>query len=166
MMIILLLSYIFGIAGIIANFMIYRQKDRKSLLGTKLVSDIVWCIHYVLISANSGAATCGISICREIVFLNKERNWAKSKLWLVLFIICNAVSLFFTWKGIFSILPACASMVSIIVFWIGNPHLTRCIQIPISASFLIYNFSVGSYMGIANELLSLISIFTFNKHRN
>lgn len=159
----IILSYIFSVVGIIANFMIYRQKERKSLLRRKLFSDIVWCIHYALISAGSGAATCGISICREIVFLNKEHKWAKHKIWIAAFIALNAVALFFTWKGIYSILPGCSAIVSIIVFWIGNPNLTRCVQIPISLAFLIYNTAVGSYVGIINELLSLISIFTLKK---
>lgn len=159
----LIVSYVFSIAGVIANFLIYQQKDRKSLLGVKLFSDIVWCIHYVLISAGSGAVTCGISICREIVFLSNSPRWAKSKLWLIFFMVCNAILLFFTWKGIFSILPGCASMISFLVFWIGNPSLARHVQVPISASFLIYNTFAGSYMGIINELLSLVSIFTFKK---
>lgn len=159
------LSYAFSIGGIIANFTIYRQRDRESLLVTKLISDIVWCIHYILISAGSGAATCGISICREIVFLNKKHRWARHKIWLAVFIACNFVSLFFTWKGIYSILPGCTAIISIIVFWIGNPSIVRRIQIPISVSFLIYNISVGSYMGIVNEVLSLISIFTFKREK-
>lgn len=158
------LSYTFGVAGVIANFMIYRQKDRKSLLYKKLFSDIIWCLHYSLIFAVSGAITCGISICREIVFLNKEHRWAKHKIWLAIFIALNAVALFFTWKGVYSILPGCSAIVSIIVFWIGKPNLTRCVQIPISVAFLIYNIMVGSYFGIINELLSLISIFTFFKN--
>lgn len=164
--IVIFLSYIFSVVGVIANFMIYRQKDRKSLLQKKLFSDIVWCIHYILISAESGAVTCGISICREIVFLNQEHKWAKHKIWIAVFIALNAVALFFTWKSIYSILPGCSAILSIVVFWIGNPNLTRCVQVPISLAFLIYNTIVGSYVGIINELLSLISIFTFKKFSN
>lgn len=155
------LSYVFGVFGVIINFTLYRQKNRKNLLGAKLISDIIWGIHYILIPAYNGAITCGISTVREIVFLNKKHNWAKSKLWLVFFILCNTVSIISGWNGIYSVLPACASIVSVIVFWIGNPNLTRCVQIPISVSFLIYNFTHNSYMGIVNEVLSLISIVTF-----
>lgn len=159
----LFLVYLFGTAGIFVNYTIYRQNTRKNLLGTKMISDIVWGIHYALISATSGAITCTIAVFREFVFLNKEHKWARSKLWLVAFLVCNAVSVFFTWKGVVSVLPACASIVSIFAFWIGNPKLTRYIQIPISLSFLIYNSVSGSYVGIANEILSLISILTYKK---
>lgn len=158
-----LLSYIFGAVGVLINFMIYRQRNRKNLLITKLLSDFAWCIHYALIFAISGACTCGISACREIVFLNQKHNWADHRIWLWVFIICNILSNFFTWNGVYSILPSCAAVVSVIVYWIGNPHITRCVQIPISLSFFVYNIFSGSYLGIVNEIMSLISIFTFKK---
>lgn len=160
------ISWFLGACGIIANALIYRRNNRKNLLYTKLASDIIWCLHYLLISAFSGAVTCGISIFRETVFLNRGKKWADSKLWLILFFTCNLISIYFTWNGIFSIIPACASMTSIVIFWIGNPNLTRKCQIPISTAFLLYNATNHSYTGVINEILSLISIFSmFYKNR-
>lgn len=103
------------------NALIYQQRSRKTLLGAKLLSDIVWTVHYAMIFAWNGALACGISIAREIVFINKEHKWAKSSLWLAFFVLCAAVSAIFTWKGIVSIFPTLASIVSVFVFWIGNP---------------------------------------------
>lgn len=163
MSITLILSYVFGAVGVLISYVIYRQTNRKNLLGAKLASDIVWSIHYLLIAAYSGAVTCGISTLREIIFMNKEHKWAKSKLWLVGFIACNIVSIFFMWKGIVSIVPACSAVTSTVLYWIGNPDLTRRVQLPISCAFFIYNLSSGSYFGVANEVLSLISIFTSRK---
>lgn len=147
-----------GIVGIIVNMLIYQQKTRTNLLLCKLSADFIWLLHYALLSAYSGAAICGVGIVREIVFLNNHRKWAKSKKWLVLFIVLSIISAIFTWKNIFSILPAAASILAIISFWIGNPRLTRIFQIPISASLLIYNVICSSYAGILNEILTLISI--------
>lgn len=152
------LAWFFGIGGILANIMIFQQKNRKHLLTTKLLADISWTTHYLLLSAWSGAAVCGIGIVRESIFLNRPRKWANSPLWLVLFFLCSLVSAVLTWKGPFSILPAFASMVSILSFWIGNPKLTRWLQIPISLSFLTYNVTVFSVTGIINEILTLSSI--------
>ena len=151
-------AWFFGIGGILANIMIFQQKNRKHLLTTKLLADISWTTHYLLLSAWSGAAVCGIGIVRESIFLNRPRKWANSPLWLVLFFLCSLVSAVLTWKGPFSILPAFASMVSILSFWIGNPKLTRWLQIPISLSFLTYNVTVFSVTGIINEILTLSSI--------
>lgn len=158
-----LFAYLFGIAGVLTNCIMYRRKDRQALLKAKLVSDILWGMHYFLISAYSGAITCAIAILREIVFLNRSHSLAKSQLWLVGFLLCNATSICLTWKGIVSVIPALASMISIFLFWIGNPDLTRRVQIPISLAYFVYNFSNRSYLGMLNEVLSLLSIFTFRK---
>jgi hypothetical protein len=152
------LAWIFGIGGIVANILIFQQKNRKNLLRTKLLADISWTIHYSFLSAWSGAAVCGIGIIRESVFLQKPRKWASSPLWLILFFLCSLVSAVLTWKSPFSILPAVASMLSILSFWIGKPKLSRWLQIPISLSFFTYNVTVFSVTGIINELLTMISI--------
>ena len=152
------LAWIFGIGGIVANILIFQQKNRKNLLRTKLLADISWTIHYSFLSAWSGAAVCGIGIIRESVFLQKPRKWANSPLWLILFFLCSLVSAVLTWKSPFSILPAVASMLSILSFWIGKPKLSRWLQIPISLSFFTYNVTVFSVTGIINELLTMISI--------
>lgn len=154
------IAWLFGFLGTAVGFTILHQKNRKNLLAAKLISDIFWIIHYTLIGARSGAAVFGIAAIRGIVFINKEHKWAKSKLWLVAFIILNIISTITTWDGFFSILPSCASIMSIINYWIGNPRFARRFQIPISLTFLVYNIFSRSYMGILNEILTQISIFT------
>lgn len=52
----------FGIGGVLANFIIYQQKNRRALLTAKLMADILWTAHYSLLGAWSGAAVCGIGI--------------------------------------------------------------------------------------------------------
>ena len=151
-------AWLFGIAGIIANILIFQQKERRKLLLTKLVADIVWTTHYLCLFAWSGAAVCGIGIVRESVFLNRPRKWANSPIWLALFFLCSLVCAVLTWRNPFSILPGVASMLSIFSFWIGNPRLTRCLQIPISLFFFTYNVTVFSVTGMINEAMTLASI--------
>lgn len=147
-------AWIFEVLGIIANLVIYQQNNRKMLLTTKLIADIWWTSHYAFLSAWSGAAVCGIGIIREIIFINNQKS-EKNKLWLVCFMMCALISAVFTWKNVFSILPACASLLSVVSFWIGNPALTRILQFPISIAFLTYNIISLSYTGIFNELMTL-----------
>lgn len=157
-------SILFGFLGISANVIIFWQKDRRKLLTVKLSADILWTIHYATLYAWSGAAVCAIGILREVVFINDSRKWAKSQVWLAVFIFCAVISAAFTWNGLRSILPAAASVTSIISFKIGVPHLTRCLQIPISVFFLIYDILCFSYIGVINEIMILISVvFAFSQ---
>lgn len=151
------MAYFIGVLGIIANMLIYQQKSGKKLILYKLISDILWALHYALLSAYSGAAIAVIGIFREIVFYNQDKKWAKSKLWLVFFLLCSVVSAAITWKSAYSILPAFASVLSVIGFWRANPRLSRGLSFPISFAMLTYDVTCNSYTGIVNEIFTLIS---------
>ena len=156
-----------GVLGIAANMIIYQQKKGKNLLLFKLVSDFLWFAHYFLLGAYSGAAIAVIGIFRESVFINQDKKWAKGRYWLIIFIICSMVSSIFTWKSIFSLLPAIGSVISVISFWKNNPKLARFLALAISACMMTYDIVCGSYMGIANEIFTicsaLLGIFRYDR---
>lgn len=152
-----MLANIFGALGIAATILIYQQKTRTGLILSKLLSDVIWFLHYFMLSAYSGAAIAVIGIIREIIFVNKEKKFAKHPFWLFFFLILSFGCAYFTWKNLFSILPCVASAVSVISFWIGKPVLSRLLSYPISASMLTYDIAIGSSMGIINEIFTIIS---------
>lgn len=152
-----LFIWLLGGCGILANFLIYQQKDRETLLLTKLIADCLWTAHYALLGAWSGCAVCGIGIIRESIFLNAHKKWASGKKWLLLFLILSIFSAIVTWKNPFSLLPAIASALSVFSFWKGEPKLTKYLSFPISACFMTYNIACLSYTGIINETFVLIS---------
>ena len=153
-----ILSLFFGALGIIANVAIYQQKDRDKLLKTKLTANVFWALSYAFLNAYSGAFNCSICVLREFVFLNRRRKWASSKIWLVFFMVLMALVAVITWKSIFNIFPSTASIIAVIIFWIGDPKLTRILQFPCSILYLTYNIYCGSVMGIVNEFFSITSI--------
>ena len=153
------LVMIFGALGVAANILIYQLKSGKKILLSKMFSDFFWVLHYVCLSAFSGAAIAGIGFIRDGVFLHQDKKWAQSSLWLWLFLILSVVSAYFTWNGIFSLLPAVASVLLIISLWKNKPMLICVLAFPISTLMLIYNIYCNSYFGIANEILTLISAF-------
>lgn len=153
----LIASYVFGFLGIASSIVIYQQRKRIGLLISKLLSDVIWFFHYLFIYAYSGAAIAVIGFVREIIFINRNKKWAKSPLWLVLFLLLSAGAGFITWKNVFSIFPCVASALAVISFWIGNPRLARILSFPISAFMLTYAISFNGYLVIANEILSLTS---------
>jgi len=154
-----LFSECLGLLGIALNVIIYQQKKRKSLLRWKLVSDIAWALHYGVAGNFSGAAVGTIGIARESTFLAIEGKRIHRQPFLAVFFLCACASVWLTWKGWSSLLPAAASILSVISFWQQNPKLSRFLALPISGCMLSYDLLVGSYTGIANELLTLTSVF-------
>jgi len=153
-----MIATILGIVGVGVNVLIFWQKNRRKMLLCKMTADFVWFMHYCLLGAFSGAAICGIGVFRQTVFLNNHKKWAKSKMWIGFFVIVNLISAFLTWKNMYSILPAVASVLGILSFWIGEPKLTRILQVPISVAFLIYNGVSGSTAGVFNEIITFTSL--------
>lgn len=152
-----LFAMIMGALGIVANVLIYQQKTGKKLLVYKLISDVLWALHYALLGAWAGMAVAAIGIGRETVFFHQDKKWAKGGWWLLFFLVCAWLSSALTWQSAFSILPATASTLSVISFWRNQPSLSRALAFPISACMLTYDITCLSYMGMANEIFTLTS---------
>ena len=152
-----MLSTIFGVLGMATTVLIYQQKTRKGLILSKLLSDVIWFLYYICLSAYSGAAIAVIGMIRELVFINREKKWAKHPIWLVFFLMLSFISAIITWKNIFSVLPCIASAISVVSFWIGNPKLSRKLSYPISACMLTYNITSVAIIGVINEIFTVIS---------
>ena len=158
----LVASYVFGALGVLCTIVIYQQKKRGALLLSKLVSDLIWFLHYVFLGAYSGTAIAIIGALRELIFMNREKKWAKHPAWLVLFLGLSVLCGVLTWKNLFSIFPCIASAISVISFWIGKPKLSRFLSYPISACMLTYDIACVSVAGIINEIVSISSAIVGN----
>ncbi len=122
-------------------------------------TDCFWSVHYCFLAAWSGAAVCALGAVRETVFRRVDYKSCKGKLWLAFFLVCSIVIAALTWESVFSVLPSLGSVLSVISFWIGNPRLSRLLQIVISGAFLTYNVVYLSYAGMISEVILLISLF-------
>lgn len=156
-------AQLIGVLGMTALFLSYQQTERKKLIGFKLTADIIWVIHYLMLGAIGGAIPNFVGIFRELVFIqrsNENKKWAKSPAVPVIFIVINWVLAIVTWKSALSLLPICASTFVTISLWVKNPKLTRMIGAPVSLAFIVYDVFVGSWIGIINESVALISIIS------
>ena len=150
-------SVIFGVLGVAANVLIYQQKSSRKILVYKMVSDVLWALHYFFLGAMAGTAVALIGLARETVFYNHEKKWASSRLWLAFFIVLGVVLSLVTGRTLYSLLPAAASALSVISFGLHKPKVTRALAFPVSACMLTYDVLSGSYIGIANEIFTLTS---------
>lgn len=143
----------------VALFSIYQQKERRKLIKSKLFADICWVIHYIMLGAYGGAIPNFVGIFRELIFINREKTkWANRMIWPIVFIVLNWLLGIRTFSSPINILPIAASTFVTISLWNRKPNITKLISIPVSMTFMIYDFFVGSWAGIANESLALISI--------
>lgn len=164
------IAQLFGIGAMIALFSIYQQKSRKRLIISKLCADVCWVIHYLCLGAYGGMIPNFVGIFRELIFVNRDsKKWASSFVWPIAFILINWGIGFTTFESPINILPIAASTFVTVSLWFRRPRLTKLISIPISLTFLIYDIFVGSYVGVLNESIAIISIiisFAREKKKN
>lgn len=153
-----ILAQILGLGGVYMLFSLYQQKERNKLLFRKLCADVLWGVHYIFLGAYAGAIPNLVGIARETIFMHSDKKWAKSLLWPVLFIAVSWTLTIISWKSAISFLPMCASTLVTISLWVKSPKFTRLLSVPVCISFIIYDVFAGSYAGIINESISLVSI--------
>lgn len=157
-----ILSYVFGIGAMIAIFVGYQTKTRKGLLISKLFADVSWFSHYLCLGATAGMIPNALGFFRELIYMRRGKNkWASLPLWPVLFIAMNWAIVIPTYSSPFDILPIAGSSLATVLFWIKRPLITKIFLFPVSIAFLIYNIHVGSYIGIANEIIGISSLFIY-----
>ena len=139
-----MIATIVGVIGIGANMLIYQQKSDKKLLMYKMISDFLWALHYMLIDAYSACLIAAINIFREIVFYNNDKKWAKSPVWLGVFIVISAVAGIVTWVDWYSFLPSTAMILTTVSYWLKSETKIRLVTFPSSPCWLVYNIITHS----------------------
>lgn len=147
-----------GFIGTILSFVMYLARKRKTILLGKFTCDILWILHYGLIGAYSGAALNVLALGRESVFYNKEKKWASSKLWLVLFVVLTIISSALSWEGMLSLLPMIGSCCAVVSFWCTNPFHIRLLALPCQILWLIYSIFHQSLPSLVSCSISLAAI--------
>lgn len=150
-------AFLLGALGILLNLTIYQQTTSKRVLLLKLLSDIVWAMQYLFLGAYTGFCIGCIAILREATFYKINRKSHTGMVCLGIFTIVAILSAIFTWKSPISVLPAIASVISVFGFYFAIPRLSRILSLPISLCMGIYSFGVESVMGVANEIITVIS---------
>ena len=121
-----------GVIAMVESFVIYQVTDRKKMVALKLLDDVLWVIHFILIGGYTAMLTTGIAVCAPL-----------------------------TWANIFSIFPAAASVVSTWVFWVNKTETAKLIQLPSALCMFIYSIVYSSYSGVLTQIITIASIALF-----
>ncbi len=154
-----ILAQLLGIGGTVMLLTLYHCKTRRKMLWHKWSADLLWSAHYLCLGAIGGAIPNMVGVLRESVFLY-DKPWTRRKFLPAVFIVINWCVAFASGVNSYSFLPIAASTLVTVSLFVEKPTLTRLLSIPVCTAFLIYDGLVGSWAGMVNEALSLVSIVT------
>lgn len=156
-----LTAQILGYAAVLVSFFIYQQKDRKKVIALKLTDDILWATHFYMLGGFTNSYATIVAIFRELIFYNKEKKWAKNKLWIAAFTIFFVVVGIVSWDGIYSIFPVINSTLSTIGFWSNSTKRTKLLILPGALGMAVYSVRYHSFSSLLAQIITLLSIAVF-----
>lgn len=146
--------------GLLGNFAVIgavQFNSRRVMLGAQALACVLWVVHYGALGAMTAVCTNFISFARSIVFYNNSKAWAKSRLWLWLFMAAFVLNSILTWDGPISILPAMGMCANTGALWTKSTKRMRALYLCSSPPWLIYNILCGSWSCTIMEIFALIS---------
>lgn len=153
-----LIAQIIGLGGTALTIIAYQQNKRKNILGCMVLSATLFAIHYIILGAYTGAIMNILAATRSVVFMNNTKKWAKSKVWVVVFMIIYTVACIATWDKWYSVLPLIAMLLTTISNWFKSEKKIRFLTFPSSPCWLVYNILNNSVAGIITEIFVMSSL--------
>ena len=81
-------AQILGLTGSLISFTSLQSGSRRRILLLQLFCCLLWVVQYGLLGAWTGVLINLLGLARAVVCSFNDRPWARSPLWLVLFLVC------------------------------------------------------------------------------
>ena len=147
---------ILGIIGAGIAMIAAQMKDKRKYLTLYAVSYGFFIINMVLLKAYAGAVNCFILMILTIIstrFENKKFPIGLSIIFAVIILFGNII----TYSNIYSLLPAIASYIYLVILMSKNMKLVRKNTVILRLLWAIYDFIVKAYTTFALDTVSFIS---------
>ena len=153
----MLIGQALGVVAVILGFITYQMKSPKKLLIVNLITCGVFCLHYLLIGAISGAVMNGIGIIRNIVYTNRDKKVFSSPAWPFIFAAIMVIGGLVTWQDWRSVLMVSALFINSLALSLKNAQHIRFSLLITCPLVLIYDVLLHSYGGMVYEGMSIVS---------
>ena len=154
---VMLIGQALGVVAVILGFVTYQMKSPKALLIVNLVTCGVFCLHYLLIGAISGAVMNGIGIIRNVVYTNRDKKVFSSPAWPFIFAVIMVVAGLVTWQDWRSVLMVSALFINSLALSMKNARHIRWSLLITCPLVMLYDVLLHSYGGIVYEGMSIVS---------
>ena len=151
-----LTAQIFGLFGAIFAMTANQMKDKKKCLFFYIISYSFFVINLILLGAYSGAINTFIALILTII--SSRLNDKKFPMWLLLlFILLILIGNIITYSNVFSLLPAVASYIYLIILLLSNMKTIRRWTVLLRVLWIIYDYIVRAYTTFVIDIVSFIS---------
>ncbi len=153
------MNYFFFVQGIdflgwIMLILSYYRKNENEILLFQIMATILFVIHYYLLGAYTGVFVCLFEVFRDYLYYKSD----KDRIVFCLLIPMQMLFLFFSYRTLCDLLPIVSSLID------GYTLTFERKVIVLGGIFsyflwIVYDLSVGSYVGAVMDLILVLSNF-------
>ena len=149
-----------GIIGVICFLLSYQVRSNRGLYLFQAGGCVAFGIQFLLLGAYSGCISQVYIIVRNMMLsMYNHWAWVRWKGWVPVFVILAAGVTAVTWDGPVSLLPMVTMTAGTIAMWTNNAGVIRLVGlIFVSPPWIVYDFIVGAYSAIINEVIIIASV--------
>lgn len=137
----------------------FQWKKRDSILIIMMLGQLLFVVHYGLLSAWTAATLNCIAALRGALYSKRDSSPYLTKNHIIyIFITAFIIAGYYTWEGPRTLLFVIAQSVESIIFWIKKPQIVRLGSLAPRPLYFSYNFIVSSYAGILVESFLFCSV--------
>ena len=153
-----LLIQAMGFSGTILFCLSYQCRSNKRLFRVQLVSYLLYTTHLLLLGTVTGGVSYLINSIRSFC-LGSRKEILKGKGMCAVICLLQLAALALTWDGWRSVLPIAANIAATIGGYTRNARKIRLVGMAVnSPMWIVYDALVGSWAGVADELISEVSM--------
>ena len=161
-----LLAQLFSILALIFYVVSTQIDEKHRVLFWRTLYSTVYAVQYLFLGAFSGVISSVTPIIRNLVY---DKQKKVSVFWIVFFSILTLVPGLFFCENLIDLLPLIHTVLCTIFIGVNNLTIFRISQVLSAPLVLIYNGTVGAWVGIGIVLIqftsSLIGVIRFDLPR-
>ena len=151
-------AQLIGIIALILMVISYQQKNRKKFLIYQVFANLFYGLQYFILNAFSALCSNIVTIIKTIIFYKKEKEDKRTSVYTLILIELIFISIgFFTYEGVYSVIPIVIACLYTYGTWQRNLKLTYSIGIIVAVLWILYNSIVGAYVGVIGAVFELFS---------
>ena len=147
-----------GVGAIICKVTEYQVKKRSTMFLFSTLANICWVLYFFLYGNLASSLTCVLNVIKMLIFMRRDTcEWAKSIVWLWVFLIAQTLVAIFTINSILDIFAITAGFVGIFAYYVINGRLYRLISFVHMALWVVSSSIFFYPIALISDSFSTIS---------
>lgn len=154
-----IIAQVVGWIGTIVNTLSFQAKTTIHMILMQALAGLIFGTHYLMLGGVTAGLIQYIFSANIILLSFRTDDWKSWRGWKWVTSALVIVISLTTWDGIRSLIPCVCSIIATITNWSRNGKTIRLWRmLVLCPAWIVYNLMVGSWPGIALELIAMASV--------